>query len=62
MSSSLVYFLVVEIKDTMPWWILMILIYIINIVLAFLLAKALKYIDSVGWEILELVRKKTASV
>ncbi|TXF75937.1 acyltransferase family protein [Chryseobacterium sp.] len=62
MSSSLVYFLVVEIKDTMPWWILMILIYFINILMAFVLAKGLKFIDSVGWKILEFLRKKTASV
>ncbi|MCW4451785.1 acyltransferase [Kaistella sp. BT6-1-3] len=61
MSSSLVYFLVVPLQDSMPWWVLMILIYLINIVLAFVIAVGLKKIDAFGWNFLELLRKKTAS-
>ncbi|NML58197.1 acyltransferase family protein [Chryseobacterium cheonjiense] len=59
-SSSLVYFLVVPLKEDMPWWILMILIYIINIILAFGISAILKKVDNFGWNILEIVRKKTA--
>lgn len=61
MSSSLVYFLVVPLQDSMSWWVLMILIYLINIVLAFVIAVGLKKIDAFGWNFLELLRKKTAS-
>ena len=61
MSSSLVSFLVVPLQDAMPWWILMILIYLINIVLAVLIAEGLKKLDAAGWKILEFLRKKTAS-
>ncbi|WP_332019416.1 acyltransferase family protein [Kaistella sp.] len=61
MSSSLVYFLVVLLQDSMPWWVLMILIYLINIVLAFVIAVGLKKIDTFGWNFLEFLRKKTAS-
>ncbi|MBK1894914.1 acyltransferase family protein [Chryseobacterium paridis] len=60
-SSSLVYFLVVYLKEKMVWWILMILIYIINIILATIIAKALKKVDHLGWDVLEFLRRKTAS-
>lgn len=60
-SSSLVYFLVVPLKENMPWWILMVLIYITNIILAFIIAAGLKKFDGLGWKILEFLRKKTAS-
>ncbi|MGZ5262241.1 MAG: acyltransferase family protein [Kaistella sp.] len=61
MSSSLVYFLVVPLQDAMPWWVLMILIYLINVVFAFGIAIVLKKIDAIGWNILQVLRKKTAS-
>lgn len=57
-SSSVVYFLVVPLKEYMPWWILMILIYIVNIFLAFGISAVLKKVDSIGWNILEILRKK----
>ncbi|WP_394665199.1 acyltransferase family protein [uncultured Chryseobacterium sp.] len=60
-SSSLVYFLVVPMKGNMPWWILMILIYGINIILAFIISAGLKKVDEWGWKILEFLRSKTAS-
>ncbi len=60
MSSSLVYFLVVLLKDTMPWWVLMIIIYVINVILAFFIANGLKKVDALGWNILGILRKKTA--
>lgn len=60
-SSSLVYFLVVPLKEYMPWWLLMILIYIINILLAFMISAGLKKVDTLGWNILEFLRRKTAS-
>ena len=62
MSSSLVYFLVVPLKDKMSWWILMIIIYLINIGLAVIIAQGLKKVDAFGWKILEKLRKKTASI
>lgn len=61
-SSSLIYFLVVQIKDELPWGILLILIYAINILLAVVIAEGLKKVDAFGWKILEFLRKKTASV
>ncbi|SDI30307.1 Fucose 4-O-acetylase [Chryseobacterium taeanense] len=59
-SSSLVYFLVVPLKEYLSWWILMILIYLINVILAFGISAILKKIDGLGWNILEILRKKTA--
>ncbi|WP_265131888.1 acyltransferase family protein [Chryseobacterium oranimense] len=60
-SSSLVYFIVVSLKENMPWWLLMILIYVINVILAFIIASGLKKVDDLGWKVLELLRKKTAA-
>lgn len=60
-SSSLIYFLVVPLKGNMPWWVLMIIIYVINIILAFIISPGLKKVDTLGWNILEFLRKKTAS-
>ncbi|WP_345991332.1 acyltransferase family protein [Chryseobacterium sp. Chry.R1] len=60
-SSSLVYFLVVHFKQDVPWWILMILIYITNIILATTIAGFLMKVDRLGWNILEFLRRKTAS-
>ncbi len=61
-SSSFVYFLVVALEDKIEWWILMILIYSINILLAFFIAKFLQKLDEKGWEVLGFLRKKTASL
>ncbi|WP_294220255.1 acyltransferase family protein [uncultured Chryseobacterium sp.] len=60
-SSSLVYFIVVPLKEYMSWWVLMILIYGINIMLAFIISAGLKKVDQAGWKILEFLRKKTAA-
>lgn len=60
-SSSLVYFLVVPLKEDMPWGMLMIIIYIINILLAFIIAAGLKKADALGWNMLKFLREKTAS-
>ncbi len=60
-SSSLVYFLVVPLKENMPWWLLMVFIYGINIILAFIISAGLKKVDTSGWKILEFLRRKTAS-
>ncbi|MCJ7933853.1 MAG: acyltransferase [Chryseobacterium sp.] len=59
-SSSLVYFLVVPLQENMPWWILMSLIYCINIILAFVISAGLQKVDTAGWTILRLLRSKTA--
>lgn len=48
-------------KELMPWWVLMVIIYIINVALAFIIATGLKKFDAFGWNVLEVLRKKTAS-
>lgn len=60
MSSSLVYFIVTAFKDDMPWWVLMLIIYPINIVLAYFIAKGLKKIDDLGWKVLYFLKQKSA--
>ncbi|MBN9311668.1 MAG: acyltransferase [Chryseobacterium sp. 39-10] len=59
-SSSLVYFIVVPLKDKMEWWILMIVIFMINIILAVIIAELAKRIDALGWKVLSFLRDKTA--
>ena len=61
MSSSLVYFLVVPMKDLMPWYLLVLIIYPVNIPLAVVISKGLKKVDDLGWKVLEFLRAKTAS-
>lgn len=61
MSSSLIYFIVVALKEKLPWGILMVLMYITNVILAFAIAFLLKKFDAFGWRGLEFLRKKTAS-
>lgn len=60
-SSSLVYFLVVPLKENMPWYILMVIIYAVNVALAIGLAALLKKVDSSGWAILSILKQKTAT-
>ena len=60
MSSSIIYFVVVALKDQMNWVLLMVLMYILNVILAVALAEVVKKIDTLGWKILEFLRKKTA--
>ena len=62
MSSSLVYFIVVLLKDSITWPIFLVLIFAINILLAVIIAEGLKKVDAFGWRILQYLRKKTASV
>ncbi|CAM3471980.1 acyltransferase family protein [Elizabethkingia occulta] len=59
-SSSLVYFIVVPLKGNIHWAVLMVLIYVINVILAILIAEVLKKADALGWKILEKLRKLTA--
>jgi len=61
MSSSLVYFLVVPMKDLMPWYLLVLFIYPVNILLAVVISKGLKKVDDCGWKLLEFLRRKTAA-
>ncbi|ALR32237.1 acyltransferase [Chryseobacterium sp. IHB B 17019] len=60
-SSSLIYFLVAPLKDNMPWWLLMVLIYAFNILIAYAISAGLKKVDDLGWKILEFLRRKTAA-
>jgi hypothetical protein len=52
---------VVALQENMSWWVLMILIYTVNVIFAFIIAAGLKKVDDTGWKILEFLRKKTAS-
>jgi hypothetical protein len=60
MSSSVVYFLIPPLKDNVNTWVLMILIYVLNVGLAIGFAEVLKKVDEIGWKVLEFLRKKTA--
>jgi hypothetical protein len=62
MSSSLIYFIVVPLKEFLPWGIMLLVIFAINILLAVIIAEGLKKIDAIGWKFLQFLRKKTASV
>jgi hypothetical protein len=59
-SSSLIYFPVVALQDKMPWYILMVFIFILNIILAVIIAKFLQKLDSWGWKILYKLRDGSA--
>lgn len=61
-SSSLVYFIVISLEDKLHWGVLLILIYIVNIILAILIAKILKTLDQWGWKLLSTLRNKTQSL
>lgn len=58
MSSSLVYFIVIPLKDSITWYVLMILIYVINILLAIIIVQFLQKVDQFGWRFLEFLREK----
>ena len=58
-SSSLVYFVVVSFKDEFPWYVLMVLVFVINVILALVIAQILKKIDAWGWLVLQQLRKIT---
>ncbi len=60
MSSSIVYFIIAALKESVNTWVLMVTIYILNVILAILIAELLKKIDQYGWKILEFLRLKTA--
>jgi len=45
----------------MSWWLLVLIIYPLNILLAFLISIGLKKVDDFGWKTLEFLRAKTAS-
>ena len=59
-SSSLVYFIVVPLKGYIHWAVLIVIIYVINVILAILIAEVLKKADALGWRILEKLRELTA--
>lgn len=60
-SSSMIYLPVVLLKEDTPWWILLVVVYAVNVVLACVISEVLKKVDALGWEFLELLRRKTAS-
>lgn len=60
MSSSVVYFLVAAWKENVNTWVLMVLIYLLNVLIAIVFAEGLKKVDAWGWKVLEYLRLKTA--
>jgi hypothetical protein len=59
LSSSIVYFVVVALQEKTPWYLLMVFIFILNVILAVILAKFLKKMDAIGWNILNKLRDLT---
>ncbi len=60
-SSTLIYFLVRPLEEQMPWWILLPIVFAVNLVLAYFIAGLLKKVDDFGWRILKNLQKNTAS-
>ena len=52
------YFFIPIFRENLHWFILMILIYGLNVLLAVIIAKFLKKIDEQGWKILNLLAGK----
>lgn len=59
-SSSLIYFIALPWIGEMPSWVLMILIFMINVILAIIFAKVFEKTDALGWSILRFLKTKTA--
>lgn len=60
-SSSLIYYPVILLKDSVPWWLLLVGAYGSNVIMACLFSDVLKRVDAMGWWGLKLLRKKTAT-
>ena len=60
-SSTLIYFFVNPLYEKMHWSILLILAFVLNVIMATIIAKGLKKVDAFGWKILEFLREKTAA-
>lgn len=60
-SSSFLYFFVVALQEKLPWWLLMVLGYLLNVVMAVGIALLLKKIDELGWRTLRYLQQKTAA-
>lgn len=59
-SSSLIYFLVKYMKDSMHWILLLCLMYVVNVLLAFGIAFLLRHVDAASWQLLRFLKSKTA--
>lgn len=59
-SSSLIYFFVVPLKDSMHWGLLLILAFVLNVLLAFGISFLLQKWDILGWKALRFLKQKTA--
>lgn len=60
-SSTLLYFPVHYLQGQLPWFVLLPVMWLLNVTLAVLIAKALMRYDAAGWKLLAWLRKKTAS-
>ncbi|NAW51528.1 acyltransferase family protein [Elizabethkingia argentiflava] len=61
-SSSLIYFIAVPLKEHIHWSLLIFVIYTTNVIAAILIAKFLMKADALGWYLLERLRKITSIV
>lgn len=60
-SSSLIYFIAKPYADALPWPLLLIIIFAINVALAVLFASLFQKTDALGWKILYYLKNKTAT-
>ena len=60
-TSSLIYFIVVPMKDTMSWYFLLPIVFLANLIMVIPLAEVLKKLDDLAWKILDYLKKITAS-
>lgn len=57
-SSTIIYFVVEEFKDSWHWSVLLTVSYVLNVVLAIFIAEILKKIDSYSWKILYFIKAR----
>lgn len=59
-SSTIIYFIVTPLKDSIHWVALLLIAFVINVILAIIIAEALKKFDSWGWKALYYLKAKAA--
>lgn len=57
-SSSILYLIVNQTKDLMPWYLLLPITFTLNVLMAMGIAEILKKIDAYAWDFLNYLRKK----
>lgn len=60
-SSSLIYFAAVPLVGQLHWTLLLLMMFVLNVILAFLFVKVLMKVDEKGWQLLRFLKRKTES-